>query len=530
MKNLKPQLIEITPGKKELSIDSFISYLRQNKVSLSKKWALSATGISKGYNEIEIDDLTHSASKAYDAFLEILENNDFKPMSDYIEWLTRRRKHQGITFTEIQQAFSNLRYILSPIITNFYQQNPILLTQVLDRVSKVIDLTIFRFSEYFQKSHQRELKKHANKLELEVKQRTKELEESRKNYQILFEEISDGCFVNQDGRIVFANKAFCEMHGYKREELIGKMCKDLIAEDSREKVIAHFKKQLKGNLTEERYVYCRQSKKGDRFPTENKVKLIEYNGKPAVLGLCSDITQRLEMEEKIKQKDRLALIGRLTTSIAHEIRNPLSAIKVNIQILLDKLKLEGNDLRRLQIASEQLINLENIITQVLDFAKPLKLNYSLCKIDELVNQVAELLDGKIREKKITLIKNLDENLPDTIADKDKILQAILNVLSNAIESFDEKGSKKRITIAAKESSRHAKKYVKFTISDNGTGIAEDDLKSIFEPFFTKGKKGGVGLGLSIVKKIIDAHHGYVSVKSKKGRGTKFHLLIPVEIS
>ena len=292
----------------------------------------------------------------------------------------------------------------------------------------------------------------------------------------------------------------------------------------------HFYKQLKGKIPAEQYIYCRQNKKGERFPTENKVKLIEYNGKPAVLGLCSDITERLEMEEKIKQKDRLALIGRLTTSIAHEIRNPLSAVKVNVQLLLDNLNLEGNNLRRLQIANEQLIQLESIISQILEFAKPVKIEYSLTSIYELVEQAIELFEDKISKKNILLIKRLDKGLPNIMVDKEKMLQAITNVLTNAIEAFDTNSKQKKIKFEAKEKHYHSKRNIKLSIIDNGIGIELEDKKNIFEPFFTKGKKSGVGLGLSIVKKIIDAHHGHISVKSEKNRGSCFNFIIPVDIS
>jgi len=509
-------------------IKDFVTYLKQEKSSLVQAWIEKFNETTSELYKINLDQLVGSTSAAFDAFCDTVENDDFNPMKAYLEHMTKDGQFKGISFAETQQAFRNVTYILFPVLTNRYQGDNLL--TILVRVNHVIDMIIFYLSRYFQESHAQKLKNYANELEEEVKKRTTQLEESRSNYQILFEEITDGCFVNQGGRIVFANKAFCEMHGYDRQEIIGTQCEKLIADDSRDAVMERFFQHLKGIVPFESFIYCRQEKDGQHFPTENRVKLIKYNGKPAVLGLCTDITERLEMEQKIKQKDRLALIGRLSTSIAHEIRNPLSAIKVNIQILMDRLKLEGNDLRRLEIAREQSIQLESIVSQMMGFTKPIKLNYNMTRIDKLVDQAIEVFEDRIKEKNISLSKNLDPTLPNIMVDKEKMIEAISNVLINAIEAFDEAKKHKKIEFKAKTTTYHGKEYLKLSVIDNGIGIHPDDKKNIFEPFFTKGKKGGVGLGLPIVKKIVDIHKGHIQIKSEEMKNTDFSLIMPVEIS
>ena len=509
-------------------IEDFLAYLRSNKADLLKAWREKLHEISPAYDELDPKIFNESASTVFDAFCHILERGDFQPLRLLLEEMIMEHRFPGVSFAESQQAFSAVRYILFPTIIEKYKNGDLL--AVLNRVNQAIDMIIFHFGDYFRRSHAEKLKSHANKLEDEVQKRTLELEESRRNYQILFEEITDGCFVNQGGKIVFANKAFCDMHGYDREELIGMQCEKLIAEDSRAMVMERFYLHLKGKIPFETYIYCRQDKRGQRFPTENRVKLIKYNGKPAVLGLCMDITERLEMEEKIKQKDRLALIGSLTTSIAHEIRNPLSAIKVNLQILLDKMNLEGNDLRRVQIAHEQSIQLENTVSQMMDFAKPIKLDYALTSVEEVIDQAIELLEGKIQKTDVSIVKNLDVGLPDVMVDKEKILEAMTNLLRNALEAFDGVGRQREIEFKAETKRLHAKRHLKLSIIDNGIGISSKDKKNIFEPFFTKGKKEGIGLGLSIVKKIIDAHNGRIQIKSEENKETCFNIMVPVDIS
>jgi len=493
-------------------VEDFLNCVKKNRNTIIRKLAISAREISSTYNKITMSNLIESAAIAFEIFYSSSTGDDYNSIDNYIEALITNCKSKGLSLTELQQSFSNLRYVLFPIIVERYESNKI--PEILAHINREID---------------QEIKDHAHKLKIEVQKRTSELEESRRNYQILFEEISDGCFVNKKGKIIFANKTFCEMHGYSHEELIGKECQQLVAEDTRSIVMDHFKKQIKGEIPYNHYIYCRQDKQGQRFPTENKVKLIQYNGESVVLGLCSDITERLKLEEKARQQDRLAIIGKLTTSIAHEIRNPLSAIKVNVELLLEKLNLQGNDLRRLQIASEQLIRLENIISQMRKFATPLKLKYTSTSVHEIIDNVIELFEQSIKENHVLLVKNLDPNLPNIMIDKEKTLQAIDNVLTNALEALNKNNNHKKIRFEAKKEMYHSKEYVKISITDSGVGINPNDKKNMFDPFFTSGKKDGVGLGLPIVKKILDAHHGRIQIESEKEKGTSVNLFIPVDM-
>jgi len=508
---------------------TFLDYLVRNKTFLLKAWEEKAREISPVFKELEPNRFIESASAFFHAFCRAIENKeDFDQLRQLIENMISERCFPGMSFIESQQTFSALRYVLFPFVIESYQGNDLL--AALSVVNQAIDTVIFCFSDNFQRRHSEKLKNYANELKEEVRKRTSELEESQGNYQILFEEITDGCFVNQGGKIVFANKAFCEMHGYEREEMIGMQCEKLIAEDSRDKVMERFYQHLKGNNPFEKYIYCRQDKHGQCFPTENRVKLIRYKGKPAVLGLCTDITERLEMEEKIRQKDRLAIIGSLTTSLAHEIRNPLSAIQVNIQVLLERLNLNGNDLRRMQIAYEQSVQLENIVSQMMDFARPINLNYSLIDFADVIDQTLQLFEQEMSKNNISLVKHIDRKLPKCMADKEKILEAVSNIFKNALESFNRIQTTRQIEVRADTKVLDANRFVRVSIRDNGTGISKKDMKRIFEPFYTKGKKGGIGLGLSIFKKIIDAHDGRIQVESDEGKGTSFTFMIPVEIS
>jgi signal transduction histidine kinase len=142
----------------------------------------------------------------------------------------------------------------------------------------------------------------------------------------------------------------------------------------------------------------------------------------------------------------------------------------------------------------------------------------------------QLFEQEISKNGISLVKHIDIGLPNCMADGEKILEAISNIFKNALESFNGIQNIRQIEVRADTKVLDAKKFLRVSIRDNGIGISKKDMKKIFEPFFTKGKKGGIGLGLPIFKKIIDAHNARIQIRSDEGKGTSFAFMIPVEIS
>jgi PAS domain S-box-containing protein len=506
-----------------------IKFVKNNRDILVEEWLKICQRILVDNTGVDTKQYGKIGHTIISLFLESIEKNDFTDLICFTEDLLYSEDGESFSIVDTQLIMSSARNMLIEKFGKEYQGEELI--RMIFQANHIFDHGIFHMFKFFQKIQEKGCQDYAAQLESQVQKRTYELEESRSNYQILFEKINDGCFVNQKGKIVFANKAFCQMHAYERDEIIGIECQNLIAEDSRDMVMERFYKDLKGENKSDTFIYCRQDKNGQRIPTENRIKLIKYKGRPAVLGLSTDITKRIELEEKIKQKDRLALIGRLTTSIAHEIRNPLSAIKVNIEILMDKLNLDGNDLRRLQIAHEQSVLLEDILSETLQFAKPIKLNYAMTDIDKVIDYAMEVFEEKIRAEGIVIRRKNDSDIDYIMADRARIIEAVANVVKNAIEAFDgENGKLKRVEITTQSIIIDAKKYLRLSVLDNGKGIKQNDRKGMFEPFVTKGKKGGVGLGLPIVKRIVDAHNGYFDIKSKVGEGTSFSFIIPAEIT
>ncbi len=501
-------------------------YLKKLLVShrdeIIEKWIrFLHTSVSNRYKKRPRKELYVTCSSACDAGYAVLVNNDYSKIDQHIEWITKVRLEGGFSLSEVQNAYELYRTILTPILVKTLDGEQLFVA--LRKVNACLLYTIKKFSNYFQSLHEMEIRRYAENLEQDVKRRTGELAESESKYRTLVEEINDGYFVaDRNGRIMFANQEFCNLYGYSLKEMIGKVITELIAPRSLPAVRNLYEKRLAGRVSKDLYVFLRQHKDGAVLPTENKVKRIVYEGEYAIAGVCRDITERMETEKRIRESERLAHIGKLTTSLAHEIRNPLSSVKMNSQIIVKNSALNGNDKRRMEIVVSEISRLEGILDEMLDFARPVKLRIEPASISHIVDSCLEIMDTRIREKNITVNRRCARRIPQVLVDQEKIEQMLINILLNSIEVLPSRGG--NINIGMKRSGRNGDPlYVE--IADNGPGINTRDLPFIFDPFFSN-KKQGTGLGLSNVKKIIEAHGGSIDVTTLKPHGTKVCLSIP----
>ncbi len=230
----------------------------------------------------------------------------------------------------------------------------------------------------------------------------------------------------------------------------------------------------------------------------------------------------LETEKRIRESERLAHIGKLTASLAHEIRNPLSSVKMNSQIILKNTRFSGNDRRRLEIIVQEISRLERILDEMLDFAKPVKLNVGFVSVNAILDSCLEIMEARIKEKGVKVRKRYARKMSETWADPEKMEQAIINVLLNAVEAVPEGGHLEVTTKQLKADGQ----ALRVEISDDGPGIAPEDLPFIFNPFFSN-KKKGTGLGLFNVKKIIEAHGGKEKVELRWPKGTRVIFTLPM---
>jgi signal transduction histidine kinase len=226
----------------------------------------------------------------------------------------------------------------------------------------------------------------------------------------------------------------------------------------------------------------------------------------------------------IRRADRLASLGTLTAGLAHEIRNPLVAIKTLIQLLPERLDDEEFRDQFLKIAAGEVDRISSLVNELLEFARPSDPKLELEDIDTILDGMILLVSTETKKKQINIIKDYAPNLPPLHIDREQIKQVFLNILLNAIEATIENG---KITVKTRSFMKPGGElYLQIEFNDTGCGIPGEYIEDIFNPFFTT-KSTGSGLGLSISNQIIQDHRGYIDVESQLGKGSSFFINLPV---
>jgi len=226
----------------------------------------------------------------------------------------------------------------------------------------------------------------------------------------------------------------------------------------------------------------------------------------------------------IRRADRLASLGTLTAGLAHEIRNPMVAIKTLTQLLPERLDDEEFRSQFLKIASGEVDRISSLVNELLDFARPSDPKWASEDINAILDGMILLVSTATKKKLITIIKNYASNLPSVQIDREQIKQVILNILLNAIDATSEHGN---ITVKTRSFIKPGgEPYVQIEFTDTGCGIPGEHLEDIFNPFFTT-KVTGSGLGLSISNQIVQDHKGYIDVESQLEKGSSFFINLPV---
>jgi signal transduction histidine kinase len=228
--------------------------------------------------------------------------------------------------------------------------------------------------------------------------------------------------------------------------------------------------------------------------------------------------------KRLIQVEKLASIGHISTGIAHEIRNPLTSVKLNIQKLSEKENLDEFDLLNLEISQEGIAQIEKFIKELLNYARVSELNLDSFSMEQIIDGSIKMIADSLELKNVTLEKKYAPDLPQVRVDADKVRQVILNILRNCLEAVDVGG---QIWISVSLNTLASGPRLMVEISDNGKGVPQKDWENVFEPFYTT-KASGIGLGLAIARKIIEQHQGAIRVKSRDGQGSCFEILFPYE--
>jgi signal transduction histidine kinase len=234
-----------------------------------------------------------------------------------------------------------------------------------------------------------------------------------------------------------------------------------------------------------------------------------------------------QSQDTLRRADRLSSLGLLTAGLAHEIRNPLVAIRTFTQLLPERY--DDAEFREgfQGLALKEVDRICGLINDLLSFARPSKPNVSPENVSDVVDNIARILETQAKEKGVGIAREFGANLPKVWIDREQMKQVFMNLILNAIQAMKEGGS---IGIATRCIDRNgaepAGKFVQIEIRDTGIGIPEESLQHIFDPFFTS-KDEGSGLGLAVSHQIVQEHGGFVTVESTVGKGTVFFIHVPV---
>jgi len=243
-----------------------------------------------------------------------------------------------------------------------------------------------------------------------------------------------------------------------------------------------------------------------------------------ILGSMTGFFISRKINEQLVRAAKLASLGQLSANVAHEIRNPLTSIKMRLYSLKEEAKKYSTVSEDLNVIDEEISRMEGTVNNFLDFARPLELNLQSADIGQILEGTVNLIAPKARSQNITIQKQLHGVPLELKIDKEQMRQVFLNIMLNAIEAMPNGGTLK--IEAVKSEDKKSNRVLEINISDTGTGIPPEIKNKITEPFFTT-KAEGTGLGLFIASRIVKMHKGSLDIDSQSGKGATVTLRIPV---
>ncbi|MDD5434590.1 MAG: PAS domain S-box protein [Nitrospira sp.] len=370
------------------------------------------------------------------------------------------------------------------------------------------------------KSAQHQLKEYSQQLESMVEQRTFELEESRSHLEAMLGGIADGIiFTNLNNKITFINNAAETIFGINKKDWIGKDFENAHSPESHKKALQLITEMRAGNTK----YYSGEIHSGDKAISATFSPIMHGQEYLGVIFISRDITEMKKLQSKVVQSEKLALVGKMSSQIAHELRNPLVPIGGFARLIAKRLDDSSPLKNYANIIVKEIDRLEKLLHNILYFTKEIKPILQPVNLNGLISELLNLYKDTFTEKMIKTSISLSPEIPEIPLDPSIIKQAMINILNNSIQAMPVGGA---LTIDSTIVEKAEKKYVQVIIKDTGSGIHEDIRKHIFDPFYTT-KIQGMGLGLTLTKEIVDAHGGEIDVESKEGKGTAFIIRLPV---
>lgn len=378
-----------------------------------------------------------------------------------------------------------------------------------------------------------------NQMAIDLDNRTREIVESERKYRSLFDFAEDSMMrVDRSGKVLAVNKREEWIIGYHEDELLGKELTTILPERYRDLFINTFRETIDKNKkipTSEIEVV---SKDGRLIPMELDLSgICEGDRVVSVQIHLRDITKRKILEKQVEQSRRLSDLGEFSGGIAHEVRNPLARIMMGAYALKEVAPDEEERARALDNILKGVVDLNRFVTELLNYTGKMVLHRAMTDVNRLLDTTLFNLKEEAEKREIKVVLKLNHDLPAVNIDGVKMDQAFSNIIRNALQSMTNGGiltiKTDFMPLQAEAGLNQFKRergpkvdHIGVSFSDTGRGISKEDMEKLFNPFFTT-KSEGIGFGLVLVHRIVEAHGGKTEIESKEGYGTSFRILLPL---
>jgi len=379
-----------------------------------------------------------------------------------------------------------------------------------------------------------------NKMAARLKTSMQEIVELQTFSDDIFRSVSSGIItVNREGKLTSINKSAKKIFSLSKELIDNKAPGNTPARIKKSLALLMLTLGKKERIEHQVIDYLNQQ--GEPVFIEINTSLLNDSGGNIIGAIADirDITLRKRMEELMVRVDKLASLGELSAGIAHEIRNPLAGMKTSIQVLAKKLTSPSQQVLIEGVLSE-INRLNAIVTDLLKFSGPSPTFPGPVDLKIVLKKTLDLLMEKTKNLNIKIIQNYDHKLPSAFLDKEQIQQVFLNLMLNAVKAMPKGGTltismkvvrdqdriKEKITRSFDPGFSMENQFMAVSFTDTGSGIKEENLSRVFNPFFTT-DPNGTGLGLSIVHKLLEKNNAFIYIDSKEGKGCHVTLIIPI---
>lgn len=333
-------------------------------------------------------------------------------------------------------------------------------------------------------------------------------------YDALFNQTSDCVAVTDlQGRLLAVNKKFEELHQWKQEEVVGTII-PMIPEEYWEAIFQMFQRIIRGEeISGVDIVMLR--KDGSTFIANVSIFPLknDYGEVIAVVGIGRDVSENKKAEELLRKSEKLSLVGELAAGIAHEIRNPLTALKGFMQLL------KAQNANYIDIMLVEIERINNIVNEFMSMAKPHSIKFVNINLKTLIEDVAAFMRPQALLHKVEIKVDFAIDIEEFVCEPNQLKQLLMNILKNAIEAMPDGGEVSLFAATAEDG------HLRIQVTDQGQGMPEDALARLGEPFYSL-KENGTGLGLAICHRIVEAHKGSLTFKSTLQRGTTVEICFP----